>query len=211
MRVLITGGSRGIGLAIANQFKSKGHSVYCPTREELDLSKPIILNDIEFDIVINNAGINPLKNILDISDDEVMRVNYFAPLTIIQHCLPYMIAQNFGRIINIGSIWIDIAKSKRAAYATSKNALHALTKALTAEYAQHNILSNTISPGFIATEMTFQNNTIEDINKIIYNIPLGRMGKPEEVADIVYFLSVYNTFISGQNLVIDGGFTCTTN
>ena len=140
-----------------------------------------------------------------------MRVNYFSPFEIIQQCLPHMISQKFGRIINIGSIWIDLAKSKRAAYSASKHALHSLTKSLTAEYAKYNILTNTISPGFIETDLTHQNNTKEEIETLISNIPIGRMGTPEEVANLVYDLTISNTFISGQNIMIDGGYTCTAH
>lgn len=211
MKILITGGSRGIGKSIVETFIKHGHDVVCPCRQELDLSKTILLDNPTYDVVINNAGINPLKNIIDISDEEVMRVNYFSPLEIIQQCLPHMIQQNYGRIVNIGSIWIDLAKQKRAAYSASKHALHSLTKSLTAEYAHKNILTNTISPGFIETDLTFQNNSKEDIIDIIRNIPVGRMGLPKEIANFVYYVSVENNFMSGQNIVIDGGYTCTAH
>lgn len=211
MKILVTGGSRGIGKSIVEKFIKHGHHVLCPSRSELDLSKNVRLRDIKFDIVVNNAGINPLKNIVDISDEEVMRVNYFSPLEIIQQCLPYMVENNYGRIVNIGSIWIDLAKPKRAAYSASKHALHSLSKSLTAEYASKNILTNTISPGFIGTDLTFQNNSKEDIERIISHIPIGRMGHPEEVADLVYFMTINNNFISGQNIIIDGGYTCTAH
>lgn len=211
MKILITGGSRGIGESIVEKFIKHGHDVVYPCRKELDLSKTIRLDNPTYDIVINNAGINPLKNIIDISNEEVMRVNYFSPLEITQQCLPHMIQQNYGRIVNIGSIWIDIAKQKRSAYSASKHALHSLTKSLTAEYAHRNILTNTISPGFIATDLTFQNNSKEDITNIVQNIPVGRMGLPKEIANFVYCVSVENDFMSGQNIVIDGGYTCTAH
>jgi len=210
MNVLITGASRGIGQTIANLFLDKGHAVWIPTREELDLSKPVDLKNRQFDIVINNAGINPLKPIDQITDQEVMRVNYTAPFEIIQQCLPYMVKQNYGRIINIGSIWIDIAKPKRAAYSASKSALHSLTKSLTSEYAFNNILTNTISPGFIGTALTYQNNTKEELTLLSAQVPVGRLGTTEEIAKLVYFLTIENTFITGQNITIDGGYTCTT-
>jgi 3-oxoacyl-[acyl-carrier protein] reductase len=210
MKALVTGGSRGIGKAIIDLFINNGHSVYSPSRKELDLTKPIDLQYRDFDIIVNCAGINPLRTLDSINNDEVMRVNYTAPLEIIQQCLPYMVEQQYGRIINIGSIWIDTAKPARLAYSASKNALHALTKAITAEYGHWNILTNTVSPGFIETELTLQNNTPEDILKIIHNVPVSRLGKPEEVAQLVYQLTVENTFISGQNVIIDGGFSCTT-
>ena len=210
MNVLVTGGSRGIGKAIVDVFVSNGHSVYSPTRTELDLTQPVNLTNREFDIVINCAGINPIKFLDSISSDEVMRVNYYSPLEIIQQCIPYMINKQYGRIVNIGSVWIDTAKQGRLAYSASKNALHALTKAITAEYGHWNILANTVSPGFIETDLTFKNNTPEDILKIIHNIPVSRLGKPEEVAKLVYQLTIDNDYISGQNIRIDGGFSCTT-
>jgi 3-oxoacyl-[acyl-carrier protein] reductase len=210
MKVLVTGGSRGIGKAIVDLFIANGHSVYSPTRNELDLAQPINLEHREFDIIINCAGINPIKTLDYIDDNDVMLVNYLSPLEIIQQCLPHMVDQQYGRIINIGSIWIDTAKPGRLAYSASKNALHALTKAITAEYGHWDILTNTVSPGFIETELTYQNNTPEDLLKMIQNIPASRLGKPEEVARLVYQLTVENTFISGQNIIIDGGFSCTT-
>ena len=210
MRILVTGSSRGIGKAIVERFVRGGHVVHAPTREELNLSKEVVLADPTFDVVINNAGINPLKDIPDISDQEVMRVNYLSPLEIVQQCLPYMVDQKFGRIVNIGSVWIDLAKSKRSAYAACKCALHSLTKSITAEYASKNILANTVSPGFIGTDLTYQNNSKDELEKIIQSVPVGRLGTPSEVADLVYFLSVpQNNFISGQNIFIDGGYTCT--
>jgi 3-oxoacyl-[acyl-carrier protein] reductase len=210
MKVLVTGGSRGIGKAITDLFISNGHFVHSPTRNELDLTQLINLEDREFDIIINCAGINPIKTLDYIDDNEVMIVNYLSPLKIVQQCLPYMVKNQYGRIINVGSIWIDTAKPGRLAYSASKNALHALTKAITAEYGHWNILANTISPGFIETELTFQNNTPDEILKMIHNIPVSRLGKPEEVAKLVYQLTIENTFISGQNIIIDGGFSCTT-
>jgi NAD(P)-dependent dehydrogenase (short-subunit alcohol dehydrogenase family) len=212
MKILITGGSRGIGKSIVSIFRDNKHEVYSPTRDQLNLLDiDIKLVKTNFDIVINNAGINPLIHIQNINNEDVMRVNYFSPFKIIQQCLPYMINQSYGRIVNIGSIWIELAKPARAAYAASKHALHSLTKALTAEYAQYNILSNTISPGFIGTDLTYQNNTIEQIDQIIKNIPSRRLGDPDEVAKLVYQMTVENTFITGQNIMIDGGYTCTAH
>lgn len=208
MNILITGGSRGIGKSIVDKFTRLGHNVSAPSRQELDLHKKVVLGNVDYDIVINNAGINPIKSIENISDEDVMRVNYFSPLEIIQQCMPYMVSQKFGRIINIGSIWIDIAKPNRAAYSSSKNALHSLTKSITAEYSKFNVLCNTVSPGFIDTEMTRKNNTKEEIMRLTTNIPVGRMGNAEEVADLVYYLSVSNNFIGGQNIIIDGGYSC---
>ncbi len=209
MKVLVTGGSRGIGRAIVALFIQKGHDVYSPTREELDLSKEFKLVDTDFDIVINNGGINPLKDIEQINDREVMQVNYQAPLSIVQQCIPYMVTKGYGRIINIGSIWIGLSMSKRLAYSASKNAVHALTKSIVAEYGDKGILANTVSPGFIATDLTYQNNSEVELQQIKNKVPLKRLGTPEEVAILVYQLTVENSFIAGQNIIIDGGYLCT--
>jgi 3-oxoacyl-[acyl-carrier protein] reductase len=117
--------------------------------------------------------------------------------------------QNYGRVVNIGSVWVDYAKPGRSSYSASKNALHSLTKAITSEYGTYNILANTVSPGFFMTDMTFQNNTEEAITELRSKIPVGRLGYSSEVADLVYFLCVSNSYISGQNIVIDGGYSCT--
>jgi len=210
MKVLITGGSRGIGKAIVDLFIHNGHSVSAPSRSELDLTQPVQLQDCEFDIVINCAGINPIKHLDSVVDNTVMQVNYLAPLQIVQQCLPYMVSKQYGRIINIGSVWINTAKPARLAYSASKNALHALTKAITAEYGHFNIIANTVSPGFIQTELTLKNNTPKEILNILHNVPASRLGEPTEVAKLVYQLTVENTFVNGQNIIIDGGFSCTT-
>lgn len=210
MRILVTGGSRGIGKDICDVFIQQGHEVISPSRDELDLSLSFNYIPEKIDILINNAGINKVNSIFDGENyEEMMTVNYFSPLKLFKHCLPYMQKQKYGRVINIGSIWIDYAKPGRSAYSAGKNALHSLTKAITSEYASFNILANTVSPGFISTEMTFQNNSEEAIKELRNKIPLGRLGYAKEIADLVYFLTVKNSYISGQNIVIDGGYSCT--
>ena len=209
MRVLVTGGSRGIGKEICDVFIKKGHEVIAPTRDELDLSKPITANYDKIDILVNNAGVNRIKSILEADDLETMQINYFSPLSLFKNCLPHMQKQYYGRVVNVGSIWVDFAKPGRSSYSASKNALQSLSKAITAEYANYNILANTVSPGFVLTDMTMQNNSEDDLRNIRSKIPLGRLGNPNEIACLVYFLSVENSYISGQNIVIDGGYSCT--
>jgi len=210
LRVLVTGGSRGIGKDICDKFIKEGHEVIAPTREELELSQPISFIPDKIDVLVNNAGINLIDSIFDGENyEEIMQVNYFSPLKLFKLCLPHMKKQNYGRVINIGSVWVDYAKPGRSAYSASKNALHSLTKSITSEYGTYNILANTVSPGFFMTDMTYRNNTEEAIKELRSKIPVGRLGYTNEVADLVYFLTIRNSYISGQNIVIDGGYSCT--
>ena len=210
MRILVTGGSRGIGKDICDKFQKLGHEVISPSREELDLSTSFSYIPEKIDVLVNNAGINIINSIFEGDNErEIMQVNYFSPLKLFKLCLPHMKKQNYGRVVNIGSVWVDYAKPGRSSYSASKNALHSLTKAITSEYGTYNILANTVSPGFFMTDMTFQNNTEEAIKELRSKIPVGRLGYTSEVADLVYFLSVGNSYISGQNIVIDGGYSCT--
>lgn len=208
MKVLITGGSGGIGSAIVTEFRSYGHEVYAPSRIELNLAEPVKLQENNFDIVVNNAGINPLSPISQITDDVVMTVNYISPLQIIQQCLPYMTSNRYGRIVNVGSVWVEQTKHNRAAYSASKSALNSLSRSITAEYAKYNILANTVSPGFIDTALTHKNNSTEELARIEAMIPAGRLGMPVEIAKLIYSLTAENSYISGQNIIIDGGFSC---
>ena len=218
MYILLTGGSRGIGKAIKNIFSASGHIVINPTRQELDLCdikqvEKYIKTLPDVDIIINNAGVNNLEDIeLESYDNisKIFNINYLAPFFICKHFLPKMKSKNYGRIINIGSIWIDFAKEKRSSYSASKNALHSLTKSITAEYSSYNILCNTISPGYILTDLTLKNNSKEDLENITKQIPLNRLGSVDEIADLVYFLTIKNTYINGQNIRIDGGYSCTS-
>ena len=210
MRILVTGGSRGIGKDICDKFQKLGHEVISPTREELDLSSSFSYIPEKIDVLVNNAAINIINSIFEGDNErEIMQVNYFSPLKLFKLCLPHMKKQNYGRVVNIGSVWVDYAKPGRSSYSASKNALHSLTKAITSEYGTYNILANTVSPGFFMTDMTFQNNTEEAVKELRSKIPVGRLGYTSEVADLVYFLSVSNSYISGQNIVIDGGYSCT--
>lgn len=218
-RVLITGGSRGIGKAIARKFKEEGYEVITPTRQELNLSDMSSIEDYilaqkdrpPFDVIINNAGCNDIHLVEDITDGEMLEminVNLIAPIRLLRGLIVQMKKQKYGRIVNIASIWAVVSKAGRCVYSATKNGLHGVTNTLAVELAEYNILVNTVCPGFTLTELTRKNNTAEEIAQISKEIPLGRMAEPEEIAKVVYFLaSKENTYLTGQKIVVDGGFS----
>ena len=109
--------------------------------------------------------------------------------------------------MNIGSIWATVSKSGRCVYSATKNGIHGVTNTLAVELAPYNILVNTVCPGFTLTELTYKNNTEEQIAEISKDIPIGRMAEPKEMAEVVYFLgSENNTYLTGQKITVDGGF-----
>jgi len=216
--VLITGGSRGIGESIRNKFRDEGYSVYSPSRAELDLSQLESINNfikkngsIEFDVIINNAGINEieyLENMMEDKIDLMIQVNLKAPVILLKSFISSMKKNKYGRIVNIGSIWAVVSKKGRGIYSATKNGLHGITNTLALELGEFNILVNTVCPGFTLTELTKKNNTPDEIGIINELVPLKRMALPEEIAELVFFLcSDKNTYITGQKICIDGGYT----
>lgn len=218
MRVLITGASRGIGKAIADVYSGKGYFVDTPTRETLDLedsgSVAAFVNAHKkkgYDIIINNAGCNIINHIEDVTEEDILQmmlVNLLSPISLLRGFVPYMKDNHFGRIVNIGSIWGVIAKPGRSIYSVTKHGIHGITCTLALELAPYNILVNTVAPGQTLTELTLHNNSPEDIQKMEKNIPVGRLASPDEIARLVFFLgNEENTYITGQQIVIDGGLT----
>ncbi len=217
-RVLITGGSRGIGKAIANKFSSENFEVIAPSRSELELDNAQSVKDFvlkyqneAFDVIVNNAGINDVNLLENVTDEELQRmlsINLISPIALLRGFIPKMKEAKTGRIINIASIWAVVSKEGRSIYSATKNAMHGITNTLALELAPYNILVNTVSPGFTLTELTQQNNSAIEISQICQNIPLGRMASPQEIAEVVYFLgSESNTYLTGQKICVDGGFT----
>jgi len=216
--VLVTGGSRGIGLAICNKFSASGYNVLSPSRDELDLldnhsiDKFIYNNKgLNIDAIINNAGINPINLIEEIKDkdfDETVQISLKAPYKLIQGFVQVMKQKHYGKIVNISSIWSVISKPSRMTYSTVKSGLCGMTRELAIELAPYNILVNAVSPGYVNTELTVKNIPEEEAKKIKENIPLKRFAETNEIADLVYFLACENnTYITGQNIVIDGGYS----
>jgi 3-oxoacyl-[acyl-carrier protein] reductase len=217
-RALVTGASRGIGKAIAERLRKDGVEVLAPTRAELDLSSDrsvdTYLNKLtgSVSILVNNAGINPLAEIQAAQDEQIaetLKVNLVSPLRLIRGLLPRMPKGDGGRILNVSSVWSVVAKPGRGVYASAKAGLNALTRTLALEVAADGILVNSISPGFVDTELTRQNLPPEQLREISAQIPLRRLALVTEIAELAAFLcSERNSYMTGQNIVIDGGYTC---
>jgi 3-oxoacyl-[acyl-carrier protein] reductase len=215
---LVTGASRGIGAAIREKFENEGITVLAPRRDEMNLlsndSIDSFLASLQhpIDILVNNAGINYLAGIPEISLDKaqaMIQVNLSAPMRLVQGLASCMKTGGHGWIVNISSIYGIISKERRLLYTTTKAALIGMTKTLAIELAPFNILVNSVAPGYVMTDMTRQNNSENELEKILTTIPMGRFAEPGEIAEIVAFLcSDRNTYITGQTIVVDGGCTC---
>jgi NAD(P)-dependent dehydrogenase (short-subunit alcohol dehydrogenase family) len=164
------------------------------------------------DILINNAGINVRKDITDFTLDEwrsVMDTNVTAAFLMCRSFIPLMRGTGYGRIINMSSIMSWVSLPQRAAYSASKSALLGMTRAVALELAAEGITCNGISPGPFATEMNKPLLENPEANaQFLANIPLGRWGKVEEIGKLaVYLCSEESGFITGTDILIDGGWT----
>jgi len=161
--------------------------------------------------LINNAGVNKIESISHLSSkdwDWINTVNLKGPFLLTKAVTKTMKKKNSGKIINIASIFGVVSKEKRAAYSSTKWGLIGFTKAVALDMACFNIQVNALSPGFVDTELTQKILGKDGIESLIERIPLGRLAKPEEIANVVLFLcSENNSYITGQNIIVDGGFT----
>ena len=239
---IVTGGTRGIGLAIAmalgeagaklivtsrtdkyNGFESLKKSGFDVTFYESDITDPsvpqkiidyVIKEKSRLDILVNNAGVAQHGDIETYNDNllnKIMNTNVDAVFRMCRSAITPMKKQNDGVILNIGSIsgLVSNIPQPQVAYNASKAAVHMLTKSLASDYAEHNIRVNAIAPGYIKTDMC----DLPEENKHWYPVwnqmtPMGRMGNPEEVAAAALFLcSPASSYVSGEVLVVDGGYT----
>lgn len=231
-KVLITGGSRGIGAACVRRFAAEGFEVYfnyasndlaarkimeetgaqgfkCNVANSISVKKMInMIGGV--DILVNNAGISRINLFTDISEkewDEVFDVNMKGMFLVTKEVLPHMIHSKYGRIINISSMWGISGGSCEVHYSASKAAVIGFTKALAKEEGPSGITVNCVAPGVIRTEMNAQLDD-EAMAELAAETPLMRLGTPEEVANAVYFLASDDaSFITGQVLCTDGGIT----
>lgn len=230
-RVFVTGASRGIGRAIAQAFRADGAWVigtHTGERNETeDICHEIVVADFtdveqikacadyvrnfEPDVLVNNAGINKISPFVEIRPDDfllIQQVNVFAPFHLCQAVIPAMKKKGWGRIVNVSSIWGKISKEYRASYTASKFALDGMTLALAAEHSGDGIIANCVAPGFIDTELTRRVLGEEGMRTLVSSVPAHRPGQVEEVARLVLWLaSAENTYVAGQNIAIDGGFS----
>ncbi len=232
---LVTGGTGGIGTAICQKLASEGATIITTYRNEekakawqaeqnFDVSiypcdvgsyedceklRDAILQDHKgVDIIVNNAGITRDGSFKKQSAEKwhsVISTNLDSVFNISHQFVPGMTDNGFGRVINISSINGQKGQFGQTNYSAAKAGLHGFTMALAQETARKGVTVNTISPGYIATEMVMA--VPEDVrNQIIAGIPVGRLGKPEEIAALVGFLCSEDAgFITGANLAANGG------
>ncbi len=218
-KVLITGGATGIGKAAAILFKEKGYDVYITynntrpdfdgvTKIKCDLSSVSEIEGLfdkagDIDVLVNNAGVSLVKMINDTAEEEYNLVNdvnarsYFFTS---KFAVRSMIKRHSGAIVNVSSVWGQLGASCEVAYSMSKAAVIGLTKALAQELAPSNITVNCVAPGIIDTRMNEQ-FLKSDLEK---EVPLGRLGTPDETAKAILFLAE-NNYITGQILGVNGG------
>jgi NAD(P)-dependent dehydrogenase (short-subunit alcohol dehydrogenase family) len=239
---LITGGSKGLGRAMAIALAKEGANLALVSRDRSNLESVaaeaksasegcdahVFVADVSreadverlrqevsavfprVDILINNAGINVRKNIVDFTLKEwssVQNTNVTAVFLMCRAFIPMMKTTGYGRILNMTSIMSHVSMPMRTAYSASKAALMGLTKALALELALAGITVNGISPGPFATEMNLPLLQNEELNRqFVSRIPLGRWGKVEEIGQLaVYLCSEDAGFITGTDILIDGG------
>ena len=226
--VLITGASRGIGKHLFKAYSDLGANVIGTTTNDKKYGNKNLLK-VNFenekstnsfykkikkikkiDILINNAGINEISSIQNLSEKslkKIINVNLLAPILLTKIISQKMIKRKSGSIINIGSIFGHVSKSQRSSYSATKSGLEGFTRAASLDLAKYGVLVNSVCPGFVKTDLTRKVLGLNRIKQLQKEIPLGRLSNSEEIVNLVLFLSSNkNTYITGQSFIIDGGF-----
>jgi NAD(P)-dependent dehydrogenase (short-subunit alcohol dehydrogenase family) len=212
-RVLLTGTDEERAVRSASSLPGKGHRGLAVDFCDADSTDSFITAvglEPRIDVLVNNAGINRINPVDAVLDDDwlaVQRVNLEAPLRLTRTVSRIMKANGYGRIVNISSIFGVISKEKRALYSMTKFGLRGLTVASAHDLAKYGILVNSVSPGFVQTELTDKMLSPSERASLADQIPLRRFATPEDISPVVVFLaSSLNTYVTAQNVVADGGF-----
>lgn len=224
-KVLVTGATGSIGEAIVRYFAQEGYFVYIHYRSQKDKALALLeeiqngeliqcdltqkeevkqaFESLHVNVLVNNAGITKDKLFFFMEEEEwngVIDANLNTLFYVTKHILPNMIKEKEGSIVNVSSISGLVGNGGQVNYSTTKGGIIAFTKALCVEVARYNIRVNAVAPGVIESEM------IHNVDKnIIDFIPCKRLGKPEEVAEVVFFLGDKATYINGEVINISGG------
>ena len=232
--IFVTGGSRGIGAAIVRRAAGKYNvcftfnkgkdsaeqlekelgglgvvAVQCDVRDEKSVKNAVEFAKKRFgkiDILVNDAGISKSGLVIDLDEktwDDVFNVNAKGVFLTSKAVLPDMLSRGSGAIVNVSSIWGEQGASCEAAYSASKAAVEGFTKALAKEVAPMGVRVNAVAPGAVDTDM-MKCYTQDEIKAICDEIPLGRLARPEEIADAVLFLAE-SEYITGTVLSVNGG------
>lgn len=230
---IVTGGTKGIGKGIVSLLtdcgceviytgtgkkpemrNQKGRFEHLDLLDESSVSRFIIEvmgNLKKIDILVNNAGINYIEPIDEINEENwerILKVNLTGPMKLIKETAKIMKRVGVGgKILNISSIFGIVSKEKRNSYSASKAGLIGLTRSCALDLAPHNILVNALCPGFTNTELTASVLSKEEMAAMASEVPLGRFAEVSEIATVAVFLvSNLNSYMTGQVLVVDGGF-----
>jgi len=176
-----------------------------PGRRELDLAAPesvaayLTSHDEAVDILVLNAGINdpqPLQELSQENWSSTQQVNVTSNL-------------RYGRVVAVSSVYAHRARLGRVAYSASKASIEEVVRSVAVEYGPFGVLANCVAPGFVLTDLTYQNNDAQQLQALAERIPVGRLAEPEEIALFISWLvSAENSYITGQSIAIDGGFLC---
>ncbi len=191
-------------------YRFKAYKVDVGNFAETEWMMQSLLADLgRLDVLVNNAGITRDRSLskMQLADwQEVMRTNLDSVFNMSKQAIEPMMAQKWGRIVNISSVNGQKGAFGQANYAAAKAGMHGFTKALALEMARHGITVNTVSPGYLKTKMVMQVPDEILQTKILPQIPMGRLGEPDEVAGLVaYLVSQEAAFVTGANIAINGG------
>lgn len=216
-KLFITGGGGEIGGAIVAEFIKHNFEIIAPNSKELDLASETSITDYmsnfssPIDVFIHCAGFNnpkPFAEITATDFDKTMDINANSFYHLTQTLINKSLFKDNSYILAISSIYSTVSRKKRFSYVAAKHCLNGMIKTLALELAEFGIIVNALSPGFVATKMTYKNNSPAVIEEIVKKIPLARLAIPSDMAKVAYFLcSSDNLYISGQNIIADGGYT----